>query len=212
VVSEAQHDELAEEAEFYGLLDLMFPCRPYAAQELIGEALPRAASGKGTAHALQSAMAQVRSLIFVMGSTTPFLNEEFQDLKYVITDRVVNGSPVWAASNGRHFIYRGIGAYGTIHEITVDGDERCGQGRRPGDIYNRMQPGDIFAPTEVSPTGWVSMAEYIIESKFPSASPAPGTIDDDWVRVLEMRITVEHGLDDDHPAMAAARRLLAGFG
>jgi hypothetical protein len=36
-------------------------------------------------------------VVFEMGSTTPFLDEDFQDLRWVITERVVNGSPVWAA-------------------------------------------------------------------------------------------------------------------
>jgi len=35
--------------------------------------------------------------VFEMGSTTPWLVDQFQDLRYVITDRVINGAPVWAA-------------------------------------------------------------------------------------------------------------------
>jgi hypothetical protein len=46
-------------------------------------------------------------LVFVMGSTTPFLTEKFQDSRWVITDRV-NGSPVWAAEGGELFMYRAM--------------------------------------------------------------------------------------------------------
>ena len=54
----------------------------------------------GTARALRTAVAVNRALVFVMGSTTPFLDGKFQDSRWVITDRIVNGSPVWAAEVG----------------------------------------------------------------------------------------------------------------
>ena len=93
------------EAEFYGLLDRMMP---YHAQELIGRALLRRACLGGTETELRTAVAQTRGLVFEMGSTTPFLTDEFQDLRWVITDRVVNGSPVWAAGGGVLFMYRNV--------------------------------------------------------------------------------------------------------
>jgi hypothetical protein len=61
---------------------------PYA-QDQIGVALLKRACTVGTAPALQTAVATARALTFEMGSTTPWLSEEFQDARFVITDRVV---------------------------------------------------------------------------------------------------------------------------
>ena len=114
---------------FYGLLDRMMP-EPgsYAALDLIGQSLLRDACLAGTKHALRTAESQSRVLVFVMGSTTPFLNEEFQYLRWDITDRVVNGSPVWAAAaagsgggNLGMYLHRNI-----IGNMMVSKDARCG--------------------------------------------------------------------------------------
>ena len=82
------------EARVYGLLDRMMP---YYAQERVGQSLLTRACLVGTTAALQTAVAQVRTLIFTMGDTTPFLDECIQDMRFVITDCIVNGSPVWVA-------------------------------------------------------------------------------------------------------------------
>jgi len=120
-VTEEQRKELAVEVEFYGLLDRMMP---YHAQELIGRALLRRACLGGTKIELQMAVAQTRGLVFEMGSTTPFLKKDFQDLQWVITDRVVNGSPVWAAEGSTLFMYR------SVRDVTaISGDEDCAMGR-----------------------------------------------------------------------------------
>ena len=104
VLREAQRDELKVELQFYGLLDRMMPePSPYLAQELIGQSLLKRACLAGTKPALQTAVAQSGALVFEVGSTTPFLNEVYQDLRFVSTDRVVNGSPVWAAAGGEQF-------------------------------------------------------------------------------------------------------------
>jgi hypothetical protein len=60
-------------------------------QERIGQSLVLAACRTGKERDVQTAMAQVRVLVFEIGSTTPFLTEKYQDLRIVITDRVVNG-------------------------------------------------------------------------------------------------------------------------
>jgi hypothetical protein len=96
------------ELAFYGLLDRMMP---YHAQDLIGKSLLKRACLAGTKLALQTAVDQTHALVFEMGSSTPFLYEEFQDLLWVITDRVVNGSPVWATEDGDKLMYRG----GAVH-------------------------------------------------------------------------------------------------
>ena len=72
------------ELAFYGLLDRALP---YHAQDLVGQALLKRACFAGTARALRTAVAVNRVLVFEMGSTTPFLTEKFQDLRWVITDR-----------------------------------------------------------------------------------------------------------------------------
>jgi hypothetical protein len=106
-LTEAQSAELAVEVQFYGLLRLMMPTAvPYYAQEQIGEALLRRACVAGTDHALRAAVAQARELVVEMGSTTPWLTEEFQDARYVITDDMVNDMLVWAAESGDSFMYR----------------------------------------------------------------------------------------------------------
>jgi hypothetical protein len=91
-LTEGQREELMVELEYFGLLDRMLP---YQAQERVGQSLLRGACVDGTKRALETAVAQARALVFEMGSTTPFLAEKFQDLRWVITDRVVNGSPVF---------------------------------------------------------------------------------------------------------------------
>jgi len=104
-VTSGQKKELAVELEFYGLLDHILP---HYAQEVIGRALLQRECLDGTTCELQTAVAQVRALVFEMGSTTPFLNDKFQDLRFGITDRVVNSSPVWAAVDGKWFMYRDV--------------------------------------------------------------------------------------------------------
>jgi hypothetical protein len=78
----------------------------YDAQPLIGQSLLRRACLVGTMHretvsvsetrkrALTAAAAQSRALVFDIGTTTPFLNDEFQDLRFVITERVVTELPL----------------------------------------------------------------------------------------------------------------------
>jgi hypothetical protein len=73
-VSEGQRGgELEVEAEFYGLLDRMMP-GSYLTKERIGQSLVQVACRTGKKRDIQTAMAQARVLVFVMGSTTPFLS------------------------------------------------------------------------------------------------------------------------------------------
>jgi len=55
-------------------------------------------------------VAQARALVFQMGSADPWLADEYQNMHYVITDRVVNGAPVWVAEGavrkGEYFLVR----------------------------------------------------------------------------------------------------------
>jgi hypothetical protein len=102
-VTEGQRDDLEVEAKFYGLLDRVMP---YREQELIGRSLVQAACRTGRRRDIWTAMMQARVLEFDMGSTTPFLTEEYQDSRWVITNRVVNRSPVWAAVGGESFMFR----------------------------------------------------------------------------------------------------------
>jgi hypothetical protein len=201
-------EELVVEARFYGLLDRMMT---YYAQEQVGQSLLRRACLVGTRAAVQTAVAQVRTLIFTMGSTTPFLRERIQDLQYVITERVVNGSPVWAAegSGGEELgMFRSAGN-GMLVSV------RSGYDSTKRFLQNALQTAVAFAPTELPSLQWTSFSGATLASEFASATPAPGSAPAPapklWVCVPEMRITAVHGLDDDDSAMAAALRQLAAL-
>ena len=209
-LTEAQRGQLAVEAQFYGLLRLMMPTAvPYYAQEQIGVALLKATCNAGaTKRALQTAVATARTLVFEMGSTTLWLTEEYQDLRYVITDRVVNGSPVWAAENGKHFMYRA--GDGTM---AISDEESCAVGDEDSVVYNSVENSDVMAPTQLLSNKWESNKSATLGPQYTSAAArytaAGGTDEEPWVEVPDMRVTAVHGLDDAEPAMAAALRQLA---
>jgi len=203
-LTEEQRAELAVEVQFYGLLRLMMPTEvPYYAQEQIGVALLKGACDAGTLRALQSAVAQARALVFEMGSITPWLTAEFQDLRYVITARVFNGAPVWAAESGGWFMYRA--GDGTMY---IGGEANCAAGKASGAIYNTVQSPDVLAPTQLLSKKWKSNKTVTLGPQYTSAG---GTDENPWVEVPDMRVTVVHGLDDAEPAMAAALRQLAAL-
>ena len=198
MMEELQRDELAVELEFYGLLDRMMP---FYSQERIGRALLQRACRTGTKRELRPALAQVRALVFEIGSTTPFLTDEFQDLRFVITDRIVNGSPVWAAEDGELFMYRDIG-----RSMMIGNKYDCVEGSFSGVIYNTQTS---VAPTDLPSDKWMSDAFATLESQYPSAERIfPGL---EWVRVPCMRVTVVHGLNDGDPAMTMALCKLAAL-
>jgi len=193
--------ELAVELRFYGLLDRVMP---YYAQEQIGVALLKGACNAGpTKRALETAVATARALVFEMGSTTPWLTEAFQDLRYVITDRVVNGSPVWAVEGGKNFMYR-VGD-GTM---MIGTEAACAVGRLRGSIHNTVHSPDVVAPTQLPSNKWRSSKLATLGPQFAAAG---GTDENRWVDVPDMRVTAVHGLDDDEPAKAAALRQVAAL-
>ena len=199
-LTQSQRAELAVELQFYGLLERMMP---YHAQERIGVTVLRAACAVGTELVLRAAVATARALVFEMGSTTPWLNDQFQDLRYAIVDRVVNGSPVWAAEEGEWFMYRtGAG------EMEISDEEDCAAGNSNGVLYNTVESPDVLAPTQLLSSKWRSAEAVTLGPQFTSAG---GTEDNCWVDVPGMRVTAVHGLDDAEPAMAAALRQLAAF-
>jgi hypothetical protein len=153
--------------------------------------------------ALQTAVATARALVFRMGSTTPWLTEVFQDLRYVITGRVVSGAPVWAAEDGEHFMYRdGHG------EMWISDEEDCAAGKPCGVIHNTVRSPDVLAPTQLLSNKWKSFEYATLGPQYTSVG---GTGSNAWVRVPSMRVTAVHGLDDEEPAMAAALRQLAAL-
>ena len=210
-VNEGQREELKAELAYFGLLDRMLP-GPYQAQERVGQSLLRGACVDGTRRALETAVAQARALVFEMGSATPFLNEEYQDLRWVITDRVVNGSPVWAAVGGKYFMYRN-----SQQNMIVSLEARCVEGSKYGVMYNAEKTADVAAPTALPSDKWVSFSSATLASHYASArrlGDIPTTLPENrspWAWVPEMRITAVHGLDDSEPAMAAALRQLAAL-
>jgi hypothetical protein len=198
-LNEGHREELMVELEYFGLLDRMLP---YRAQERVGQSLLQRACLDGTRRALETAVAQARVLVFDLGSTTPFLRERFQDLRWVITERVVNGSPVWGADGNTMFMYCTM-----KKRMMISAESHCAAGRDCGGIYNLTQTADVAAPTELPSDEWVSSPLTTLASQYASAHLAcPG-----WYRVPEMRITAVHGLDDVEPAMAAALRQLAAL-
>jgi hypothetical protein len=202
----SQRAELVVEARFYGLLRLMMP---YYACEQIAVALLKRACNAGTKRALQTAVAQARVLVFEMGNTTPWLTAEFQDLRYVITDRVVSGSPVWAAEDGEHFMFRA--AYG---KMLVSNEASCAAGQQAGGwISSGVENPDVLAPTQVLSNKWRSVTYATLGPQFTSAPKydSGAGVRAVWVNVPDMRVTAVHGLDDAEPAMAAALRQLAAL-
>jgi len=202
------------ELRFYCLLD---PLMPYYAQEQIGVALLKRACVAGTQRALQTAVAQACVLVFEMGTSTPWLMEEFQDARYVITDREVNGAPVWAAENGEWFMYRaGGGVYGGRGGFMIIGNERdsaTGASRHNvcGPIYHSGQTQGPIAPTQLRSKGWMSNKRATLDPQYTrdfrtAEKPCAG-----WLEAPDVRVTALHGLDDAEPAMVAALRLLAAL-
>ena len=199
-VTGGKRKELAVEAEFYGLLDRMMP---YHAQELIGRALLRRACLGGTKVELQTAVAQTCGLVFEMWSTTPFLTDEFQDLRWAITDRVVNGSPVWAAEGGELFMYCDV-----TNAMIIGDEANCAEGVR-GFMSNWQETEIVTAPTALPSDGWFSIPHAKLPSMYTSAYRL--SHGNSWACVPDMRITVVHGLNDDDPTMTAVLRQLAAL-
>jgi len=211
-LTEEERAELTVEVQFYGLLRLMMPTAvPYYVQEQIGVALLRGACAAGTKGALQTAVAQARALVFEMGSTTPWLVAKYQDVRYVITDRVVNGAPVWAAEGGDWFMWRdGQG------QMMISNEANWAAGNSAGVIYNTVGSLDVLAPTQLLSNQWRSFETATLGPQLTSAparyaANAVVGLAGSWVDVPDMRVTSLHGLDDAEPAMAAALRQLAAL-
>ena len=149
------------------------------------------------------AVATARALVIEMGSTTPWLKDEFQDLRYVITGRVVNGAPVWAAEDGDWFMWRAGNG-----KTWIGNESLCAAGSARGWMQNTVESPDVLAPTQLLSSKWRSAEAVTLGPQFTSAG---GTEDNCWVDVPGMRVTAVHGLDDAEPAMAAALRQLAAF-
>jgi hypothetical protein len=120
-VTEGQKDEIAAELRFYGMLDHMMP---YLRTELGSRSIAQRTCCVGTAVESQTTMAHARVLSFDVMSTTPFFAHEFQNLRFVITDRVINNSPVWAEVGGVWFMYRNLDAF-----MMIGGDPIYAKGR-----------------------------------------------------------------------------------
>jgi hypothetical protein len=203
-VAEATRDELAVELEFYGLLDRMLP---YHTQERVGHSLLQRACVAGTKHELRTAVAQARALAFTFGSTTPFLKDEFQDLRFVVTDRVMHGSPVWAAEGGTYFMYRGTDDF-----MSIGNASECVEGSTTASIINNTMDEDaVVAPTELPMDQWVSASESTLELQYAAAERVNSEDEGPWVCVPAVRLTAVHGLDNSDPTMAAALRQLAAL-
>eukprot|EP00740_Mantoniella_antarctica_P023370 CAMPEP_0198685426 /NCGR_PEP_ID=MMETSP1468-20131203/13626_1 /TAXON_ID=1461545 /ORGANISM="Mantoniella sp, Strain CCMP1436" /LENGTH=206 /DNA_ID=CAMNT_0044430905 /DNA_START=248 /DNA_END=868 /DNA_ORIENTATION=- len=205
-MTEGQREELVEELEYYGLLDRILP---YHAQDRVGQALLRRARVDGTRRALELAVAQAIGLVFETNSTKPFLTAEYQDLRWMITDRVVNESPVWSEVDGKLFLFRNARGMMTI-------SSSCSKRTPIGTIFNtNWGPiAGVTAPIELLSDRWVSCECATLAPQFASAHQfvIANTLEvKEHVRVPELRITTLHGLDNSEPSMAAALRQLAAL-
>jgi hypothetical protein len=125
-------------------------------------------------------------------------------LQWVITDRVVNGSPVWAAEGSTLFMYR------SVRDVTaISGDEDCATGRDNCYMLNEQKTAAATAPTALPSDGWVSNKRATLVSMYRSGDRSCPRCP--WVRVPSMRIAVMHGLSDDDATMAVALRQLAAL-
>jgi hypothetical protein len=203
-MAEDQRKELAVEITFYGLLDHMMP---YYTQEKIGHALVQRACLAGIERDIRAAVAQARALVFDFGSTTPFLVDKYQDLRFVITDRILNGSPVWEAAKEDLFMFRGV-----EHYMLIGSRENCVEDSVGGDIFHSFVRFDrVYSPTELHADQWMSYKDATLDAQYAAATEYNDSDDSDdgAVCVEDMRVTAVHGLDDGSPTMSAALRQLA---
>ena len=197
----AMHNALAAQNTKLSVEISILSAGSYRAQERVGQTLLLRACAAGTKRERQTAVAQARVLVFDLGSTTPFLNARFQDLRFVITDRVVNGQPVWAAVGGIYFMYRD-----TRGLMMIGNAEDCAEGNTMCFIYNRKHRSCGVAPIDLPSGKWLSSKGATLKSQYASEERVwPGQ---EWVRVPAIRITAVHGLDDYDPTMAAALQQL----
>jgi len=139
-------------------------------------------------------------------AATPWLNDRFENLRYVITDRVVNGAPVWAAEGGDVFMYRGKDSL----TWWVGVEENCAGGNECGFIHHytpsEAQRDYHLAPSTLPLDKWMSNSFATLEPQYIAAGGNDEADDllKSWVRIPDVYTNVEHGLDDDEPAIVAA--------
>jgi hypothetical protein len=203
-VTEGHRGELTKELEFYGLLDRMLPMpSPFRVQDIIGQSLLQRACVNGSKLWVQAAVSQSRALVFEIGTTTPFLTDEFQDLRFVITECVVYGWPVWAAVGGKWFLFH----YATSGRWVISDDSTCAADPNRWCIYNTSPNDNGVAPTEMPSNQWVCKPSAALPSQYASARRYVSGCK----FVPTMRIKAVHGLGDDDPAMAEALQKLAAL-
>jgi hypothetical protein len=128
------------------------------------------------------------------------------DARYVITDRVVNGAPVWVAQNGNRYPLMWRAGDGRTH---IGKEASCAAGDKKGVMYNAERNPEALAPTQLPLHTWKSNKYATLGPQFTSAGGSGDSAG--WVWVPDMHVTAVHGLDDAEPAMAAALRQLAAL-
>lgn len=207
--------QLETELEFYGLLDRVFP---FAAQERIGRSLLERALRGHRFVDVKSAVKQARCLVFEMNGmtsaieSTPFLNENFNHIRYVITDQFKDGSPVWVAVDGKHVMYREGGAMKV--SFKSDSGEMMVISHR-----DNIEAGHTLQ--DLISNAWRSYEIATLPSQYAAGQkwkgntmygfdPIPDdSIPDGSVRIPYMHVPVVHGLADDDPMMVKALKRLA---
>lgn len=202
-MTESIKRELAVEAGFYGLLELMMP---FLSLDHIGRLLLQRAYLNGTRADVKIAVSQARDLVFDVEESSMFLSAQFSDLRFIITEQFVNGSPVWAAGDGLTFMYRTTSnrMMISVASSAVDGVVEA-DGTAPPCLYNSCLSPLVNAPSDLPSNMWVSNEAATSAAQFASASRlSNGNGELVWAEVPEFRIHTVHGLRDDDVAMAKA--------
>ena len=143
-----------------------------------------------------------------------WLADSIQDRRYIITNQVVNNTPVWAFENGGwKRMYRSNDG-----QTWIGSDTDCADGISSGMLYNTAPNPEFLAPSQLPLDKWASSRVATLEPQWTSAVttavrlfPAGRWGSNRMIYVPSMRVTAVHGLDDGHPAMFAALRQLAAL-
>ena len=85
------------------------------------------------------------------------------------------------------------------------------EGKAWGWIYNTATGSEFVALTQLPTNRWKSNKVATLGVQVTSAGGTVGDHGQPWAWIPNMRVAAVHGLDDGHPAMAAALRQLAAL-
>jgi hypothetical protein len=133
-------------------------------------------------------------------------------LRFIITDRVVNDSPVWEDVSGELCMFRDRDGDSWICRDSGMVNDRDHHGAYICSHADGCTRAVIVAPTEVASYMWFSVAAATLGPHFEASEfIRDDLVDDGWAQIPETRITTVYGLDNGDPTMAAALRQLAAL-